>query len=228
MGFRLILFGNYDGWAPSWYLFASFYGILLICIIRKWIPDWIILSVGLLIQILLITKFNFLKELPTWYDFTLLRAIFYMMVGLYLAKYPNILLKIQQIISKKQMIFISSIIVILFVLEYISLFILFGISGVKEVGFLTDIAAISIVILALSINLKLPHAKVYREMSTFIFCIHILFIRILYPIFHIKFPTIGLNYPEFLVTTLLSILCFFSYKIITKKFNNQKWLKYFV
>lgn len=224
MVFHFLFNGKYDGWGQSWYLFASFYGILLITLLRKYIPDIYILIFGIMWEIVFIIKIEIYHFGPSECDFSFFRAIFYLMIGLYLAKIPQILKRIKSYPSKIISI-VTFIIILLFLLESCLLSFIYNLSPVKETSFLTDIAAISLMIWSLSIDVKLKYSLIMRELSTFIYTIHILFIRIIYVFFNIKFINFGLGWIEWIVTILLSILFYIIYSYLRKKKICMFWIK---
>lgn len=220
--------GKYDGWGQSWYLFASFYGVLLITVVRKFFPDILLLLFGIIWEVIFIVRIEIYHLQPSDYDFSFLRAIFYLMIGLYLAKQSSILDKIIRKYSSKQISIFLFFIIFVFLFESYLLDMIYELSPTKETSFLTDIAAILLVLWSLSINIQLKNPLIFRELSTFIYTIHILFIRIIYVYFNIKFINFGLNWIEWIVTILLSILCYIGYLYLRKKRILLPWIIHLV
>lgn len=216
--------GLNDGWGQSWYLFASVYGVLFIVFMRRWISDWVLLAVGIVVEIILIIKFSFFNATASWYDFTFIRAIFYLMVGLLLAKYPQFIQRIQGKCSALQLTVITTFVGMAFVAEAILLNVYHGTGKAAEVEPLTAITAIVIFIWSLSLPWKVPYAREMRQMSTFIYCLHILFIRGIFVAFHIHFNN---NLVQWMVVSILCVVVYWIYHWFNQRYHNW-WLDHLV
>lgn len=219
--FGYLLYGKYDGWGPSWFLFASVYGILFILILRKIFSDISIFIIALSIEILQIIGIDFLKIPSTFLEFTFLRALIYLMIGMLIAKYyKNIVFYVK---NTKFNYFVFAMIP-LYIIEAILLKKYYNIGFHVEVQPLTAITASIIFLYCLSIDITIKYSKFMRRLSTFIYCSHILFIRILFPIMNINFSN---RYIEWIIVSLLCVCCWIIYEYIMQKYN-YKFIKYLV
>lgn len=218
-----LLSGQYDGWGQSWYLFASAYGLILITWLRRYLKDGVLLGLGIVFEIYFVIRFSIRNTVPDWYDFTFTRAIFYLMIGLFLAKYPQILAYFRQW-STLKLTAVTTVAGLLFVIEAYGLNWLHGTSKTAEVAPLTAIVAVIIFIWSMAIPWKIPYARELRMMSTFIYCFHVLLIRVIFVALKIHFAN---NYRLFMATALICVLVFMMYDYYRKQ-SDKQWLRYLV
>lgn len=218
--FKWFVNGSYDGWGQSWYLFATIWGILLIIWLRKYVSDSVLFSLGIIIEICFIIKDSVIGNSFGWFELTFIRAIFYLMTGLMLAKHPDIFEKVKNKLSNKSRTLCLIVFVGAFAVEAILLWKFNGISYTAEIEPLTGITAIVVFIWAMCANVHLKHAKITREMSTFIYCLHYLFSHIIFKDVYFAIP-----WSKWI---LVMGLCLISYAIFYKLKSKIKVLNYFV
>lgn len=216
---ELIFYRNsLTGWGASWYLFALVWGLPVFCLaIKKFgIKNVGIISVA--IEIYYIVTSGYLRNANIYHVIApsfFVRIFIYLLIGYIIANW-NIYLKP----SLGCVIGIS----IIFLLENIFLWkIVSGISNGEEV-ITTTIASSIIFLYTLKNSVQIPHAITLRHLSTFIYCGHMLMMKI-YPYYNFGDSKLV----ELLVVLVECCLIYFVWNFFYQRSSRSKFIfKYMI
>lgn len=162
------------GWGASWYLFALVWGLPVFCLAVKNFGIKNITIISVIIEGYYIVTSSYLRNVDVYHVIApsfFVRIFIYLLIGYIIAN--------RNIYWKPSLIFVIGISIV-FLLENILLWkIVSGISNGEEV-ITTTIASSTIFLYTLKNSVRIPHAINLRHLSTFIYCGHMLMMKI-YP-----------------------------------------------
>lgn len=211
-----------NGWGVSWYLVALIMGLPLFCLAIKYVNNYIIGIVCILLEIGFICSsgYLFVTGFFLWGILTFLRLFIYIFVGYIISQNFS---RINGC-SLNSIIMISSVLLLLFLIENVIVYKFSGNMASEEL-ITTVPTSTAITTLALKINPKKWQTIFARNYSTFLYTSQFIFLSVLG---HFKIFSGMINgYFNLFMTIVLSFIAFLIYRFINKKFK-WHWLHYMV
>lgn len=211
--------GAVTGWGPSWYLIAVMMGLPIFLFIlylsKNNIVPITIICIGIETYLIMATGYTVFThfQFAAWLCYSFPRSLIYILIGMLIARAESQInaLKYFQIVA------LCSIFFILFVCENIFIFTHGGGLASAEI-IMTVPTSIACVLLALRWPFKLPHTVIWRNYSTFLYCIHTRILEFM----ALPIPVVGAlskRIEAFCFIILVSLAIFAIFEFVRKKTN---------
>ncbi|KRM29066.1 acyltransferase family protein [Limosilactobacillus panis] len=212
-----------NGWGISWYLLATLVGIPLFLLIKKLIPNDIVLGFLLVLvegYFVLANQYNYMFNFTTIGTHSCLRLLIYFYLGYLIVEYRCFLKSSKELIIGLLVIFL----VIFVLINYITF--LNGGCINSEETIMTAPTSFILTIFALRLSVRLDKPLFLRNMSTFIYCFQ------LYPIIIVRrvLEYLGLIQSHMLIFAgilVVSVIGYYIYYLVRSE-TNLRFLRYMV
>ncbi len=218
--------GGANGWVQSWYLIALIMGLIFFILIMRLTRNNLVLlgifCISIEIIFIMNTGYHFITGIPTHFQLTFPRTLIYIYSGMLCAINKE---KLRQLNFNK-IFFVFLFFICLFYLENLFIHNNGGLIDSEEI-ITTLPTSVLLFLVAVNIVKDFEHNLMYRNFSTFLYSIHIFFVKILeYYITGINSTNFG-RIAEWLIVIFLSFLTFILWEKL-RKYPKLKFLNYCV